>query len=145
MGLCFTRRAGESVSIGSDCQVIVTACNGGRVKIRIEAPRAVRVLRSEVVDERGCGAPLVLVDALAYLRRLFPAHGFELPRPSGYAVPFDLLERWRTEMDQAGLPWDLVEPFALRACGASSWHAVGMDEFESMMLHVAAALAEVLA
>jgi carbon storage regulator len=46
--LILSRRAGESVTIGDDIKVSVVTVSGNQVRLGIEAPRAVRVLREEI-------------------------------------------------------------------------------------------------
>ena len=48
--LILTRRIGESLKIGSDVTVTVMATKGSQVRIGIEAPKDVTVLREEVAD-----------------------------------------------------------------------------------------------
>ena len=45
--LVLTRKPGEALSIGDDVKVVVTAVNGNQVKIGVEAPRTMRILRTE--------------------------------------------------------------------------------------------------
>lgn len=47
--LVLTRRDSESVMIGDDIEITVLEVAGAAVKIGISAPRAVKVLRSELV------------------------------------------------------------------------------------------------
>lgn len=47
--LVLSRRDGESIHIGED--VVVTVHGRGTVKLMIEAPDSVRILRSELVEE----------------------------------------------------------------------------------------------
>jgi carbon storage regulator len=47
--LVLTRRDSESVMIGDDIEITVLEVVGASVKIGISAPRAVKVLRSELV------------------------------------------------------------------------------------------------
>ena len=47
--LILTRRAGEAILIGNDIKITVTAINGNQVRIGIDAPREVKVLREELV------------------------------------------------------------------------------------------------
>jgi carbon storage regulator len=47
--LVITRRASESVHIGQDVVVTVLSVNGDQVRIGIDAPRSLRVLRHEVL------------------------------------------------------------------------------------------------
>ena len=46
-----SRKLGEQVVIGGNIVVTVTQVIGGKVKIGIEAPKDVTVLRSELADE----------------------------------------------------------------------------------------------
>ena len=48
--LILTRRPTESMTIGNDIIVKVTAIKGGQVRIGIEAPKEVTVHREEVAD-----------------------------------------------------------------------------------------------
>jgi carbon storage regulator len=57
--LVLSRKTGESIVVGSDVHVQVINVTGNRVKLGIEAPRSLRVLRSELVEEddpAGCEA-----------------------------------------------------------------------------------------
>lgn len=49
--LTLTRRVGESIQIGDDVRIRVVHCTGGRVRFHIQAPRAVRVVRTELIEE----------------------------------------------------------------------------------------------
>lgn len=46
--LILSRKSGESISIGPDITVEVSRLKGDSVKVAIDAPREVRVLRSEL-------------------------------------------------------------------------------------------------
>lgn len=48
--LVLTRKLGESIVIADDIVVQITAIDGNRVKLGINAPRSRRVLRGEIVD-----------------------------------------------------------------------------------------------
>ena len=48
--LVLTRRAGESIQIGDDVTVTVIAVNGDQIRVGIDAPRSLRVLRREVLE-----------------------------------------------------------------------------------------------
>lgn len=50
MPLVLTRRSGETISIGDDIKVTITAIRGDQVRIAISAPRTVEVKRQELVD-----------------------------------------------------------------------------------------------
>ena len=49
--LVLTREAGESVWIGDNICVTVVRLKGGQVKIGIEAPSDVEILRDELADD----------------------------------------------------------------------------------------------
>ena len=46
--LVLTRKAGESVFIGHDVSVTIVKVNGRQVKLKIDAPREVPILREEL-------------------------------------------------------------------------------------------------
>jgi len=48
--LVLTRKTTETIQIGNDVVIKVISCGRGRVKIGIEAPNAVRVVRGELAD-----------------------------------------------------------------------------------------------
>jgi carbon storage regulator len=48
--LILTRREGETLLIGDNIKVTVLAVNGSEVRIGIQAPRDVAVLRKELLD-----------------------------------------------------------------------------------------------
>jgi carbon storage regulator len=50
--LVLTRKSSQSIMIGDDIEVSVLAVTGDKIRIGIEAPRAVPVLRREVYVER---------------------------------------------------------------------------------------------
>lgn len=47
--LVLTRKLGQSITLGDDIQVTVLAVEGDRVSLGVEAPRAVRIFRSELL------------------------------------------------------------------------------------------------
>jgi carbon storage regulator CsrA len=47
--LVLSRREFESVMIGEDIEVEILAVEGATVRLRINAPKSVRILRSEIV------------------------------------------------------------------------------------------------
>ncbi|MHB0874954.1 MAG: carbon storage regulator CsrA [Anaerolineae bacterium] len=49
--LILTRRAGESIVIDKNIRVTVLAVDGERVKIGVDAPRDIPVVRQELLDE----------------------------------------------------------------------------------------------
>lgn len=48
MSLILTRREGESIKIGENVWITVSAVDGNRAKLSIDAPREVVVLRGEL-------------------------------------------------------------------------------------------------
>ena len=48
--LVLSRKIGESIQIEGGIRVTVTDVRGGRVRLSIEAPSNVRVLRKEIAD-----------------------------------------------------------------------------------------------
>ena len=48
--LVLSRKTGESIQIAENIFVTVSEVKGGRVRLSIEAPRNIRVLRQEVYD-----------------------------------------------------------------------------------------------
>jgi carbon storage regulator len=56
--LVLTRKLGESIVIGEDIVVRVSAVQGSRVKLAIEAPRSRRILRGEIAEQQR-GMPAV--------------------------------------------------------------------------------------
>jgi carbon storage regulator CsrA len=47
--LILTRRAGESFFIGDDIEVVILETHGSQVRIGINAPRDVQILRTELI------------------------------------------------------------------------------------------------
>lgn len=54
--LVLTRKLGESIVIDDDIVIRVTAIQGNRVKIAIEAPQSRRILRGEIVGDQTLAA-----------------------------------------------------------------------------------------
>jgi carbon storage regulator len=49
--LVLSRKIGESIVIDDDIKITVSAVQGGRVKLCVDAPRSRRVVRAEVAEE----------------------------------------------------------------------------------------------
>jgi carbon storage regulator len=49
--LILQRKAGQAIRIGDTIEIVVLAVSGDNVRLGIEAPREVRVLRHELVEE----------------------------------------------------------------------------------------------
>jgi carbon storage regulator len=47
--LILTRTEGEKITIGDDITVMLVGVNGNQIKIGIDAPREVRVMREELL------------------------------------------------------------------------------------------------
>jgi carbon storage regulator len=55
--LVLTRRAGEKIRIGDEIEVTVLRMSGDRVRIGIDAPREIRVLRTEIAEQEASTTP----------------------------------------------------------------------------------------
>ena len=49
--LCLSRKVGESILIGNDIEVRVYSIRGGQVKLAIEAPPNVRIVRPDAKNK----------------------------------------------------------------------------------------------
>lgn len=49
--LALTRKPGESIIINNEIEITVVEVKGDKVKIAIEAPRQVAIVRKEILDE----------------------------------------------------------------------------------------------
>ncbi len=50
MVLVLTRKKGEALVIGDDIKIVILSVSGDSVKVGIEAPRDVKILRAELVE-----------------------------------------------------------------------------------------------
>jgi carbon storage regulator len=50
--LVLSRQEGSSIQIGDWIKVTVLSIRGTRIKLGVEAPREIRVVREEIADER---------------------------------------------------------------------------------------------
>jgi len=48
--MVLSRKTGESIQIDDNIFVTVSEVKGGRVRLSIEAPRSVRIVRKEILD-----------------------------------------------------------------------------------------------
>ena len=48
--LVLTRKAGEKIRVGDNVTITVCVLEGNKVRLAIEAPRHIRILRTELVD-----------------------------------------------------------------------------------------------
>lgn len=72
--LVLTRRPGESIRIGEDITVTVTELSGDKVKLSIDAPREISVLRSELLEACAVNreaASSVCAESVSQIARLF--------------------------------------------------------------------------
>jgi carbon storage regulator len=51
--LVLTRKRNQSLAIGEDVKITILSVEGDQVRIGIEAPRSVRIFRSELIVETG--------------------------------------------------------------------------------------------
>jgi carbon storage regulator len=84
--LVLTRKPGEKITIGHDVTITVVEVTGNRIRLGIEAPSDVRILRSELVEE--WSLPVEDADHQTVTAGVDPAHGstrplFGLRRPKG--------------------------------------------------------------
>jgi carbon storage regulator len=49
--LVLTRHAGDSIIIGDDIEITIVEIQGDKIKIGINAPKSIVVLRKELIDE----------------------------------------------------------------------------------------------
>ncbi len=49
--LVLTRKINEKIKIGDDIEITVVGISGGAIRLGVEAPRSVKILRSEVYEE----------------------------------------------------------------------------------------------
>jgi len=73
--LVVTRKAGESIVIGDKIRITVVALEGDRVRIGVEAPKEVTILRQELweaVCQENRTAAKTGPEAIALLPRLNP-------------------------------------------------------------------------
>ncbi len=48
--LILSRRSGEAIRIGKDIRIVVVQLGGGKVRLGIDGPRDLRILREELYD-----------------------------------------------------------------------------------------------
>ena len=49
--LIITRKKGESLMIGDDIEIVISKIDDGSVKIGINAPKSIQILRKEIYQE----------------------------------------------------------------------------------------------
>jgi carbon storage regulator len=71
--LILTRKAGESIKIGDDVTIEVLSMSGSNVKIGIDAPKSINILRKELYDmikNENINASAVSLDDITGLNNL---------------------------------------------------------------------------
>ena len=71
--LILTRKAGESIKIGDDVTIEVLSMSGSNVKIGIDAPKSINILRKELYDmikNENISASAVSLDDISGLNKL---------------------------------------------------------------------------
>lgn len=59
--LILTRRINESILIGDDTRITILGTNGGQVKIGIDAPRDINIVREELLSKGNGESPVAHV------------------------------------------------------------------------------------
>ena len=49
--LVLTRRSGETILIGDDIEITILAVDGSQIRVGIDAPEDVKILRGELLDD----------------------------------------------------------------------------------------------
>ena len=73
--LVLSRKSGEAIQISDDITLTVSRVRGGRVRLSIEAPKNIRILRKEVAAAEDVGTNQVIVvrgDAASGANHLIP-------------------------------------------------------------------------
>lgn len=73
--LVLTRKLMEKLFIGDNICVTVVRLEGGQVRLGIEAPREISVVRAELVPERQSGGPRGAVRPAGPTTQSTPHHG----------------------------------------------------------------------
>ena len=71
--LIITRKLGEGITIGDNVELIINEVTDGKVKIAIEAPKEVKILRKELVEAVAMNreaAQSVMVDKMQVMKNL---------------------------------------------------------------------------
>ncbi|MGP1569485.1 MAG: carbon storage regulator [Eubacteriales bacterium] len=71
--LIITRKLGEGISIGDNVELVINEISDGKVKIAIEAPKEVKILRKELVEAAAMNkeaAESMLMDKVQVIKKL---------------------------------------------------------------------------
>jgi carbon storage regulator len=79
--LVLARKVGQTVLIGGEIEVTISAIRGDQVRLAIQAPRAVMILRKETVEAVEQGNRAAVDSALMTLPHLPPLDGFVSATP----------------------------------------------------------------
>lgn len=77
--LILQRKPGEAVRIGDDITVSILAVENGRVRIAIDAPTSIPILRSELIEASAANRDSVVVGTSADDLVALLGHAIELP------------------------------------------------------------------
>jgi carbon storage regulator len=80
--LVLTRKIGQTVVIGDEIEITVSSIRGDQVRLAINAPRSIAILRKETVEQVSLGNAAALDSATELLEMLAVAGALE-PAPSG--------------------------------------------------------------
>lgn len=82
--LILTRKTGQGFTIGKDIEITITEVSGDKVRVGINAPRDVKILRSELtetVEQNVAAATRVEAGSLLALAKGLKAAGPAAPKP----------------------------------------------------------------
>jgi len=77
--LILQRKPGEAVRIGDDVTVSILSVENGRVRIAIDAPTSIPILRSELVEAIAANRDSVVANTSADELMALLGHGAEQP------------------------------------------------------------------
>lgn len=70
--LVIARKVGQTVRIGDEIEITVAAVRGDQVRLAIQAPRAVTILRKETVEQVEHGNAAAIASAAGALELIGP-------------------------------------------------------------------------
>jgi carbon storage regulator len=83
--LVLTRKLNESIKIGENITITIVDVSGGKVRIGVDAPKEIRVIRSEVyeTEKQNCAAAVSLPSVTDLVPKGKPV-SVKLPNGSSY-------------------------------------------------------------
>lgn len=69
--LVMTRKANESIVINDDIEIVILESDGNRVKIGIQAPKSMTIMRKEILEAVKCENQEALNSQVEHLSKLF--------------------------------------------------------------------------